>query len=1048
MSTVFFAGIVCPLIVVILLAMGIPVAFALMLTGVLGLVVTGSLQQALTAIGLISYSSVASWLLTCVPLFILMGHLAFAGGLADKAYYVAYRWIGRVRAGLAMASAVACGIFAATTGVTGATYTEKSYYFTAQSGQTSVSLIFRASAAGTVYLDDVSLKEVTDVGTDGVHIVSERNGTTRNWTYIDASFDYDDSAYTFEVLRCNHWPDIVALEEIRGIGVKVQKNDPIDGTTFIMRGKLTDYTLEPGIFKISIEMRDDDILKTLLPLGVVTTDTFDATALDVGTVINLCFGKCRDVPLRNVKNDTGADHYDYLIGYGTIEGLWTDAGLGVKRGGTLVNTAEYTLYDGSQGTPYPGYAFLRFTVKEQINFSGGYHKLTADVNGLEMGGATANRNFAVTKKNILSDTTWGLSDSIDTTSFANAAAALDTIGDMYCDGAITQQMEASQIIDKLLELSRSTMERSSDGEWEITVDVAGVSIKTFYDGINCEVISLGCTPTPAAIKKAILQYAYNQSEQDKPYYEMELEVNSFGEDRIFTAPFVYEHDTAERVLSYKKNRSIYSDKPLKIRTDMDGRQLSSGDIITLTAFRFNVVSQTFKIQEARKTLTHFIYDVRSHSGNIYDNEVIVSPTNWTGGTDIIKGPNAMVGEVVLGDGDTRPGTLTLQVAAGQGDTWIAAGKTDFTNAQNGFILGIDDSDSDRPKFYIGNATDYLNWTGLALVVSGQITTLAGSSVDGGHLVALSVDTAQIAANAITTVKIDADAVTANEIAANVINAGHIKGTAFGTLTISSGKIAIQTTDGLEIKSGGNVEIESGGEFKLLAGGDLRLIGDAGNPSQIIWDGTSYDFTWATSANGAVFSAIPSHDGQIQVWWGNSSYRLTNMYVYLDSTFQVEGAGDVVALKGASGTGGIFSSDSMIHDIGTAPWAFDEAYADNWNNVADIPFLDNLDDVSIIKGIKNSGVIDPKTGFEMIDDDTLPDVLLVKEKMDREYIRTIHPKEGEYFYPYEQRFKTVKKGDIARTADGKPYVSSKTMDGLLMGAVRQLAARIAFLEKAM
>jgi len=120
-STVFFAGIVCPLIVVILLAMGIPVAFALMLTGVLGLVVTGSLQQALIAIGLISYSSVASWLLTCVPLFILMGHLAFAGGLADKAYFVAYKWIGQLRAGLAMASAVACGFFAATTGSSVAT---------------------------------------------------------------------------------------------------------------------------------------------------------------------------------------------------------------------------------------------------------------------------------------------------------------------------------------------------------------------------------------------------------------------------------------------------------------------------------------------------------------------------------------------------------------------------------------------------------------------------------------------------------------------------------------------------------------------------------------------------------------------------------------------------------------------------------------------------------------------------------------------------------------------------------------------------------------
>ena len=121
MSTVFFAGVIIPIMLVILLAMGIPVAFALMVTGILGLVVIGTLQQALAAMWSITYSAVASWLLTCVPLFILMGHLAFVSGLADKAYYAAYRWIGQVRAGLGMASAVACGIFAATTGSSVAT---------------------------------------------------------------------------------------------------------------------------------------------------------------------------------------------------------------------------------------------------------------------------------------------------------------------------------------------------------------------------------------------------------------------------------------------------------------------------------------------------------------------------------------------------------------------------------------------------------------------------------------------------------------------------------------------------------------------------------------------------------------------------------------------------------------------------------------------------------------------------------------------------------------------------------------------------------------
>lgn len=77
--------------------------------------------------------------------------------------------------------------------------------------------------------------------------------------------------------------------------------------------------------------------------------------------------------------------------------------------------------------------------------------------------------------------------------------------------------------------------------------------------------------------------------------------------------------------------------------------------------------------------------------------------------------------------------ITLAVSAGTGDSKIQAGKTDFTNTENGFILGIDDSDSDKAKFYIGDATTYLNWDGTGLTINGSITTTAGSSISTGYL---------------------------------------------------------------------------------------------------------------------------------------------------------------------------------------------------------------------------------------------------------------------------------------------------------------------------
>jgi hypothetical protein len=75
--------------------------------------------------------------------------------------------------------------------------------------------------------------------------------------------------------------------------------------------------------------------------------------------------------------------------------------------------------------------------------------------------------------------------------------------------------------------------------------------------------------------------------------------------------------------------------------------------------------------------------------------------------------------------------IVLSITAGTGDCAIRAGKTDFTNTESGFILGLDDSDSDKPKFYIGDATTYLNWDGAGLTIKGVITVTAGSNVEAG-----------------------------------------------------------------------------------------------------------------------------------------------------------------------------------------------------------------------------------------------------------------------------------------------------------------------------
>ncbi|MBW1648888.1 MAG: TRAP transporter large permease subunit [Deltaproteobacteria bacterium] len=64
--------------------------------------------------------TLSEYIFAAVPLFIFMGNMMQQSGVADKAFEVLNRWTGGVRGGLAIATTVLAVIFAATTGVVGA----------------------------------------------------------------------------------------------------------------------------------------------------------------------------------------------------------------------------------------------------------------------------------------------------------------------------------------------------------------------------------------------------------------------------------------------------------------------------------------------------------------------------------------------------------------------------------------------------------------------------------------------------------------------------------------------------------------------------------------------------------------------------------------------------------------------------------------------------------------------------------------------------------------------------------------------------------------
>jgi tripartite ATP-independent transporter DctM subunit len=98
-----------------------PIAISLGLSGIIGMWSMLGWEGMFESFKIYPYMSVASWELLPIPLFILMGYFAAAGGVTSAAFKTAYRWLGRFPGGLAHATIVACGLFAAACGSSTAT---------------------------------------------------------------------------------------------------------------------------------------------------------------------------------------------------------------------------------------------------------------------------------------------------------------------------------------------------------------------------------------------------------------------------------------------------------------------------------------------------------------------------------------------------------------------------------------------------------------------------------------------------------------------------------------------------------------------------------------------------------------------------------------------------------------------------------------------------------------------------------------------------------------------------------------------------------------
>lgn len=105
----------------VLIAIGLPIAVAFLVVGLAGAIYLAGLLPALNVLATVAFTWTSNYVLMAIPLFILMGYFSFRSGISEELYWAAHRWLGRLPGGLAIATTVAAGGFAATSGSSVAT---------------------------------------------------------------------------------------------------------------------------------------------------------------------------------------------------------------------------------------------------------------------------------------------------------------------------------------------------------------------------------------------------------------------------------------------------------------------------------------------------------------------------------------------------------------------------------------------------------------------------------------------------------------------------------------------------------------------------------------------------------------------------------------------------------------------------------------------------------------------------------------------------------------------------------------------------------------
>jgi len=103
-------------VMILLIALRFPIGLAMGLVASVGILIIAGPRPALSVLRSVPYSFAANWEFSAVPMFILMGTVAYVSGMTNSLFRAARLWLSWLPGGLAVATNLGCAGFSAAAG--------------------------------------------------------------------------------------------------------------------------------------------------------------------------------------------------------------------------------------------------------------------------------------------------------------------------------------------------------------------------------------------------------------------------------------------------------------------------------------------------------------------------------------------------------------------------------------------------------------------------------------------------------------------------------------------------------------------------------------------------------------------------------------------------------------------------------------------------------------------------------------------------------------------------------------------------------------------